>query len=157
MRLYFDYNHFAFFLLAIILTTWPINAIGADDLDFLVEAVRKNRIDEVRRLIKTGVDVNARDALGDNTGLHWAAIQGHAEMARLLIDNGADLDIANSAGETPLHWAAKEGQKEVLVIMIVHGANVNARTKSAWTPVRWAEAHGYKEIANILMAAGGRR
>jgi ankyrin repeat protein len=127
------------------------------ELDFFVEAVRKNRSATVRDLIQQGVDVNSRDAFGDNTGLHWAAIQGLAEMARMLIDNGADVDIRNSAGETPLHWAAKEGQKELVVILIVHGANVNARSKGSWTPLRWAEAHGYKEIARILMAAGGRR
>jgi ankyrin repeat protein len=144
-------------LAAVVLGVGMAAPAHAEEFDFFVEAVRKNQIEEVRNLIRKGADVNSKDAFGDNAGLHWAALQGLEEMARLLIDNGADLDIANSADETPLHWAAKEGQKQVLVILIVHGADVNARTRASWTPLRWAEAHGYKEIANILKAAGGHR
>ncbi len=143
--------------LALILIMGSIADSRAGDLDFFVEEVRKNRIDEVRTLISQGADVNSRDVFGDNSGLHWAASLGLAEMARLLIDNGADLDIRNHDRNTPLHWAAGEGQKELVVILIAHGAHVNARGKAGWTPLRWAEAHGQKEIARILMAAGARR
>ena len=143
--------------LTLILIMGSIAGSRAGNLDFFVEEVRKNRIDEVRTLILQGVDVNSRDVFGDNTGLHWAASLGLAEMARLLIDNGANVDIRNHDGNTPLHWAAGEGQKELVVILIAHGADVNARGKGGWTPLRWAEAHGQKEIARILMAAGARR
>jgi ankyrin repeat protein len=144
-------------LLTMVLFLWPAGGIRAGSLDIFVEAVRKNRIDEVRKFLQEGVDVNSRDVFDDNAGLHWAARQGQAEMARLLISNGADLDIRNRAGETPLHGAASEGQKELVVILIAHGADVNARTRKGWTPLRWAEAHQEREIAGILMAAGGRR
>ena len=143
--------------LTLVLILGAICGSRAGDLDFFVEAVRKDRIDEVRALISKGVDVNARDAFGDNAGLHWAASLGQAEMARLLIDNGADLNIRNNEGDTPLHWAAKEGQKELVVILIIHGADVNALNRRGWTPLRWAEAQSQKEIARILQAAGGRR
>ena len=143
--------------LTLILIMGSIAGSRAGNLDFFVEEVRKNRIDEVRTLILQGVDVNSRDVFGDNSGLHWAASLGLAEMARLLIDNGADLDIRNHDRNTPLHWAAAEDQKELVVILIAHGADVNARGKGGWTPLRWAEAHGQKEIARILMAAGARR
>ena len=143
--------------LTLVLTLGAICGSRADDLDFFVEAVRKNRIDEVRTLLLKGVDVNSRDVFGDNAGLHWAASLGLAEMARLLIDNGADVNIRNEEGYTPLHWAAGEGQKELVVILIIHGADVNAHNKRGWTPLRWAEAQRQKEIARILMTAGGRR
>lgn len=135
------------------------SAAGAQtaDLDFFVEEVRENHIDKVRAFIQSGIDVNARDVFGNNTGLHWAASLGLAEMARLLIDNGADLDIRNEDGDTPLHWAAGEGQKELVVILIAHGADTNARGKNGWTPLRLAEAQSQKEIARILVAAGVRR
>ena len=143
--------------LTLILIMGSIAGSRAGNLDFFVEEVRKNRIDEVRTLLLQGVDVNSRYVFGGSSGLHWAASLGLAEMARLLIDNGADLDIRNHDRNTPLHWAAAEGQKELVVILIAHGADVNARGKGGWTPLRWAEAHGQKEIARILMAAGARR
>jgi ankyrin repeat protein len=143
--------------LTLVLILGAICGSRAGDLDFFVEAVRNDRIDEVRALISKGVDVNSRDVFGDNAGLHWAASLGLAEMARLLIDSGADVNIRNEEGDTPLHWAAGEGQKELVVILIVHGADVNALNKRGWTPLRWAEAQSQKEIARILVAAGGRR
>lgn len=147
----------AFVGLALVRIVGSAAGAQAAELDFFVEEVRKNRINNVRALIQEGVDVNARDVFGNNAGLHWAASLGLAEMARLLIDNGADLDIRNDEGNTPLHWAAGEGQKELVVILIAHGADINARGKNGWTPLRWAEAQSQKEIARILMAAGGRR
>jgi ankyrin repeat protein len=147
----------AFVGLTLVLILGAITGSPADDLDFFVEAVRNDRIDEVRALISKGIDVNSRDVFGDNAGLHWAASLGLAEMARLLIDSGADVNIRNEEGYTPLHWAAGEGQKELVVILIVHGADVNALNKRGWTPLRWAEAQSQKEIARILVAAGGRR
>lgn len=163
MRKFFTKSHgtalslAVFFGLAIVLIMGSAAGTQAADLDFFVEEVRENHIDKVRAFIQNGVDVNARDVFGNNTGLHWAASLGLAEMARLLIDNGADLDIRNNDGNTPLHWAAGEGRKELVVILIAHGADINARSKSGWTPLRWAEAQSQKEIARILMAAGARR
>lgn len=146
----------ALIALALVLTMGLATGTLAGDLDFFVEEVRANHIGKVRTYIQNGIDVNARDVFGDNSGLHWAAILGLAEMARLLIDSGADLDIRNHEGNTPLHWAAGEGQKELVVILIAHGADVNARGKGAWTPLRWAEAQSQKEIARILIASGAR-
>ena len=147
----------ALITLALVLTMGLATGTPAGDLDFFVEEVRANHIGKVRSYIQNGIDVNARDVFGDNAGLHWAAKLGLAEMARLLIDNGADLDIRNHDGNTPLHWAAGEGQKELVVILIVHGADVNVRGKGGWTPLRWAEAQRQKEIARILIASGARR
>jgi cytohesin len=140
--------------LALVLTVGQATATRAGNLDFFVEAVRENRIEEVRALIEQGIDVDSRDIFGDNTGLHWAAKLGLAEMARLLIDNDADLDIRNRQGDTPLHWAVGEGQKELVVILIVYGVDVNARGHGGWTPLRWAYRQRQDEIARILVAAG---
>jgi ankyrin repeat protein len=135
---------------------WPSRA-PADTLVFFVDAVRENRIDDVRELLQSGADVNAKDMFGGNTGLHWAAHLGLAEMARLLIDNGADPNARNDDNNTPLHWAAGDGHKELVVMLLAHGANVNAVGKGGWTPLRWAEAQSQDDIARILLAAGGRR
>jgi len=130
---------------------------GADDLIFFVDAVRENRIDEVKELLRDGADVNTKDMFGGNTGLHWAARQGAAEMARLLIDNRANPNARNDNDETPLHWAAAEGHKEIVVMLIARGAKINAAAAGGETPLRRAQAHKQDEIARILIAAGARR
>ncbi|MGD9331289.1 MAG: ankyrin repeat domain-containing protein [Desulfobacterales bacterium] len=145
------------FCLAVGLILGAVAGSGADDLVFFVDAVRENRIDEVRSFLQQGVDVDAQDMFEGNTGLHWAARQGLVEMARLLIDYGANPNARSDDNKTPLHMAAMEGQKELLVILIAHRANVNALDRAGWTPLRWAEAQKHEDIARILMAAGGRR
>lgn len=41
--------------------------------------------------------------------LHEAARGGWPQIARMLVDNGALVDVADSGGETPLHWACRNG------------------------------------------------
>ena len=141
----------------VILTFGFLPCVQANPLVFFVEAVRQNRIDDVRELIRQGADVDAVDMFGGNTGLHWAARLGFSEMARLLLDNGARVDARNDEGETPLHWAAAEGRKALLVTLIAHGAYVNALDRAGQTPLSRAQTNGREEIARILVAAGGRR
>jgi ankyrin repeat protein len=136
---------------------WWSSGLYAEKLIFFVEAVRDNRIEDVKELLNSGADVNAKDMFGGNTGLHWSARLGLSEMARLLIEKGANPNIRNDDDDTPLHWAAREGQKELAVILLAHGAKVNAVGKAGWTPLRWAEVQGHSNIARILVAAGARQ
>jgi ankyrin repeat protein len=140
-----------------VLILWWGSGLYAEKLIFFVEAVRENRIEDVKDLLNSGADVNSKDMFGGNTGLHWSARLGLTEMARLLIEKGANPNIRNDDNDTPLHWAAREGQKELVVILLAHGAKINAVGKAGWTPLRWAEVQGHDNIARILVAAGARR
>lgn len=57
-------------------------------------AAQKGDCNEVERLLKGGTDVNTRTH-GSMTPLHIAARKGHIKVARLLIDNGANIDAQN--------------------------------------------------------------
>src|SRR5438105_4971557 len=84
----------------------------------LHSAVRTGKVEEVERLLKSGVSVNARDALG-STPLHDAAWAGDAEMVRVLVENGADVNAHHSeGGSTPLHYAILTGRPSVVRILL---------------------------------------
>ena len=70
----------------------------------LIIAVRSGDLEEVRFLLKNGVDVEARTAYG-RSALHEAALYGLPEIASLLIERGADVNARNPRGETPLFYA----------------------------------------------------
>ncbi len=71
----------------------------------------------VKLLLKRKVRVDARDAL-QRTALMTAALHGHAEIARTLIEAGAHLDVADVHGTTALMEAARADAPGVLDILI---------------------------------------
>ena len=77
-------------------------------------------------LLKHGADI---DAIGANgfTALCMAAHDGDLDVARLLLDRGADVHAAHpDSGFTALHYAAEGGHVEVARLLLDRGADVGA-------------------------------
>ena len=80
-----------------------------NDLDEeLLEAVKNNDIETVRVLIESDADVNATDE-DDRTLLHYAAMEGHTQMAELLIEKGAIVDALDYWNNRPSDLAVCNG------------------------------------------------
>lgn len=97
----------------------------------LHSAAQSGDVSEVRRLVTSGVDVNAQDENG-NTPLKYASAEPHPEVLRVLISLGASPVISDHRGFTPIHCVAGHGfydeAIEVAQILIKAGADVNARS-----------------------------
>nr|CAI5827871.1 unnamed protein product [Callosobruchus analis] len=59
-------------------------------------------------LLGMGAANDLADVNGD-TALHWAAYKGHADLIRLLMYSGANLQRPDHFGSTPLHLACLSG------------------------------------------------
>ena len=77
----------------------------------------------------------------------------HTEVVKLLLDNGADINIKNVDGWTALMYAAEKGCKEIVKLRIDNKADLNIKTKVGRTALDIAEQEGHQEIINILRAA----
>ena len=71
----------------------------------LRNAAANNKIDDVKIFLKYVYDINAQDN-GENrrTALHCAAIKGHKDCCRLLIEEGAKQDIPDAKGDTAIKY-----------------------------------------------------
>ena len=80
----------------------------------LIEATKEQDINKVKRLLDKGdSNINFQDKL-KATALFYASKKGCADIAKLLIDGGAKLDMVNIDEETPLHSASYYGHIEVV-------------------------------------------
>jgi ankyrin repeat protein len=70
--------------------------------------------------------MEVRDESGA-TALVAAACAGHAAAAATLADSGADIDSANSDGQSGLYCAARQNHTNVVTALVDRGANVNQK------------------------------
>jgi ankyrin repeat protein len=102
------------------------------------------------------------------TPLHIAIRKGNNEIARLLINLGADLKIKTFYGENPLHYAAQQGNVEILKALIESGGvEVDVKTDSTKkrffpevvfnkTPLHFAAENGHIEVVKELINLGAK-
>ena len=87
----------------------------------LYRAIHGGDLDQIKRHIYWGTDINQADPQGDNP-LHVAARRGRVIIARELLKNGADPNARNQAGQTPLEVALTGGRTQLAGVLIQEGA-----------------------------------
>jgi len=128
-------------------------------------------VDRVCAAIAAGADVNSFRAPSE-TGAQASSLQSvpcalhltassprpsiyHAECARLLLDNGAIVDLTDQWGCTALMLRHKDSSSELLKLLLERGANVNHRSHHyGFTPLDCASKWWKAEDLAILLRAG---
>ncbi|MBN2329926.1 MAG: ankyrin repeat domain-containing protein [Candidatus Omnitrophica bacterium] len=112
---------------------------------------------ELQKHIAAGTDLNQKEPAGGGTPLIAASALGQTEAARLLINNGAELEIKNNDGSTALMTAVFFCYPEIVKLLLENGAEVNTTNNAGSTPMdvvggEWSqELEGiYKMVAGIL-------
>lgn len=112
----------------------------------------------MRVLIAHGADVHAvDDPLTTGRGLtplHLAARGGRAATAALLLDHGANVNAADSNGDTPLHIAVRSNDREMARFLLTRtpGANVDLANRNGDTPLHLAAWAGDVDMVKLLLA-----
>jgi cytohesin len=120
-------------------------------------------------LVAQGAEVNIRSGDG-STPLHTAATYGPANIVRLYLEKGADVNAKRDAygwpkrmpGPTPLHAALGRLDKdiEVVELLIAKGADVNAKyyadRADGWPPLHSACSYGHTKAVELLIAKGAK-
>ena len=143
----------------------------------LYDAARAGSLEEVKRLIDEGADVTARRIVGapryggapepnpigpPDPGtesidpLHLAVANGHTEVVRYLVAQGAD---PGSEGEhhwrLPLMLAAELSDRAMTNILLEAGAQVNATGRGGTTALHFAALTADPDVVQALIDAGG--
>lgn len=123
----------------------------------LHRAAALNDKGEVERLAEAAETTAVVDAVKSDgaTALIVAAVAGHADVVRLLLEQGAEVDRVGLQGATALHIAAAMGHTDVMEVLIQAGADLNARHKfAASTPLHFAAEMGQSAAVRLLCKKG---
>ena len=140
------------------------------------------RLAQLLRARVQRLDVHEAAALGDTTALAailagapaaagvlspdgfpavaLAAFFGHPEAVRVLLERGADPNVAaaNPMRVTALHAAAAQRDGDtalaLLRLLLAAGAEPSPRQQGGWTPLHAVAQHGPLECARLLLAHG---
>ena len=111
-------------------------------------------------LLEAGADTEILSSL-DQTALYMASSRGFAEVVRLLIDRGADVDAKcddrNDFGHvrrTPLHVASIRRRSEIAKMLLERGADVHCQDNWGWSPLHDAAQHGFNNVSRLLLDHG---
>jgi hypothetical protein len=97
----------------------------------------------VKRLLSIrNINVNVKDDEFGETPLDNAALNGHIEIARLLLQNGAEVNVRNNYGNTPLHYAAENGHVDILHLLVENGADLEAQSNYGERALHYAARYG---------------
>ncbi|KAH8126381.1 ankyrin repeat-containing domain protein [Trichoderma asperelloides] len=124
----------------------------------------------VQFLLKQSIDLNSQDHTYQRSALSWAARNGFAVVAKLLVRGarfklgtiklpfrkGASVDLVDKYGRTPLSYAVWNGNTTMVELLIDAGAQVHLKDELGGTPMSYAICNQNEIIIDILLQKGGQ-
>ncbi|GAB1299583.1 85/88 kDa calcium-independent phospholipase A2 [Apodemus speciosus] len=95
--------------------------------------------------------IHSKDPRYGASPLHWAK---NAEMARMLLKRGCDVDSTSSSGNTALHVAVMRNRFDCVMALLTYGANAGARGEHGNTPLHLAMSKDNMEMVKALIVFG---
>ncbi|KAI1209023.1 uncharacterized protein F4807DRAFT_428541 [Annulohypoxylon truncatum] len=119
-------------------------------------AVEHYRLGLINSLLDHGVDINAKDCYND-TALQSLCVYGGKmcyDLARLLIDRGADTKATDKRGNGLLHKAAAGGNEDLVKYLIDCNIDIDARDRHGRTPLHWSAGVANEPVVKYLIEKG---
>ena len=121
----------------------------------LMRAVNYDRIDVVEMLIHAGANPNKRNRRTGQTPFLVAAMEGRADIMRILLMRKAKVNQTDTNGRTALMWAIRWGHKEVVQMLLDLKADPDIIDKDGNIALVYAMVYGPNlELAELLIKAG---
>lgn len=120
------------------------------------EAAAAGQLDRVKQLVEKNSALSTSYSPDGFPVFALATAFGHLEVARYLLENGAQVNAAatNGTGYNALTGAVTGGHAEIVAWLLENGADPNYRYGPGYTPLLAAAANGHLEIVKELLHYG---
>lgn len=119
---------------------------------YIMSAVKKNGVEEVRYLLGLGADVNHKES--GASLLHAAVELSGTTVLELLVASKPNLEVYNERGETPLLSAVRLNRHRAVELLAKSGASVTAEDSKGNTPASYCISSGNGTILKTLLTYG---
>lgn len=130
-----------------VLMTSPAQATSLHD------AIRDNDFNGFKSILSSNEKkslLEMRDELG-RTPLLYSTILNRVEMAKMLIESGADVNARDAKQDTPYLFAGAEGRNEILKLVLENGADIKSTNRYGGNALIPASEKGHLETVKILL------
>ena len=150
-------------ILATILILWTLSCSKSSysSNEKIMKAIIKNDINKLNSILEkenVNIDntfkVKINDYIIEMTPLNLSSQIGNYEIAKLLIENGADVNMGSYFGMTPLMSASQGGYLEIAQILYESGADIYAEDESGRNSLMLASQFGNLEMVKFLIENG---
>jgi len=99
-------------------------------------------------------DVNSQSVDNASSPLHLASRGGHVDLARMLVERGADISAQKNDGSTALHLASENDHVDLAWMLVERGADISAQKNDGSTALHLASENDHVDLARMLVEQG---
>lgn len=118
------------------------------------EAIARGDVKDVKAHLAANPETANRGKHPKMSPLQMAVLRKQSEIAIVLMDAGADVNLKDGSDRTPLHLAVERRDLSVLQALLSHQARPNERDRVGWTPLHHAAAKDQVDLARALIEGG---
>ena len=127
--------------------------VGMFGITELMMAALEANLDEVKRLVEQGANIEETDDTG-STPLMWAVQGGDIEIVNFLLDSGADVGAVGGRDATAFMIAVISGKEDIGVRLLEAGATFGGELSYQQDYLEYAAAHGQATMVRALIQYG---
>ncbi len=120
----------------------PTTSMNQVEIDELIQAIKDGKVDMYTKLVEASKEghtevvkillENGAIAKENIGAFIWASVGGHIDVVRLFLENGASAKSMDNHTYTVLRGASSRGHTEIVKLLLEHGAAASINVKGDW-------------------------
>lgn len=127
-----------------------VNSFTSDGVPLLCIASRNDCKDQMKKLISLGADINIISRDRGYTPVMDCVWRKNYEMAKVLIDNKADLHVMSLDGQSILVLAVGNGDKKIVDLLVSSGADPDVKDSMGMSARGYAKLFKKEDLVEIM-------